>query len=297
MTSIMNNREGWTVSNNSTHHHQHHTVQPGAVFEAFATQITKNSDNNEGPVEVKFECNEDHHLTSTSKFSYLPQNQWEEIARGSFGIVYSTQLLLGEDLSVEVAIKRIPIMKFQFSELRRMQLLRSRSNHVVTLIDYWQDSWYAYLVLEKLEEVFDSHAKLIAPNISIEQVLRQVLIGLQECHSAGIIHGDLKPSNIMINSRGVVKLIDWDDTAYDPQYAKSADPSSRRKVRERDLWAFAISAYLVLVGYLPNLSKPFYPAKLSPQTADFLKLCFDAADHSDKAYHVLLNHPFLSKMD
>eukprot|EP00475_Leptophrys_vorax_P035748 TRINITY_DN5933_c0_g1_i1.p1 TRINITY_DN5933_c0_g1~~TRINITY_DN5933_c0_g1_i1.p1 ORF type:complete len:304 (-),score=78.55 TRINITY_DN5933_c0_g1_i1:72-956(-) len=290
MAQLMNNTEGWTVHHNNNNDNIHYAHPSGIFFEARAAD-SRNPSNNEDPPDVKIECNEERHITKKSKFTYPPQNQWEEIARGSFGIVYSTHLISGDSIA-EVAIKRIPIKKFQFSELRRMQILRSRSVHVVALIDFWEDTWYVYLVLEKLSEVFDAHARVCCP-ISVQEVLRQVLVGLMEAHAAGIIHGDIKPSNIMINPRGVVKIIDWDDTAYDLKYAKSTDPSSRRKVRERDLWAFAITAYVVLVGYLPNLSKPFFPGKLSSECIDFLHLCFDVADHSDKAYHLLLSHPFL----
>jgi serine/threonine protein kinase len=40
-------------------------------------------------------------------------------------------------------------------------------------------------------------------------VLREVLQGLAVLHGAGFLHGDIKPSNIMIDRMGVVRLVDF----------------------------------------------------------------------------------------
>lgn len=47
---------------------------------------------------------------------------------------------------------------------------------------------------------------------SIQQVLefiRQIAQAMQEAHAAGLIHGDLKPSNLMVEPGGVVRILDF----------------------------------------------------------------------------------------
>lgn len=48
----------------------------------------------------------------------------------------------------------------------------------------------------------------IQPGIAI-YVLRMMLKGLETLHTAGFIHSDIKPSNVMIDHLGYVKLIDY----------------------------------------------------------------------------------------
>lgn len=40
-------------------------------------------------------------------------------------------------------------------------------------------------------------------------ILRNILRGLAALHENGFVHGDIKPTNIMINSQGAVKLVDF----------------------------------------------------------------------------------------
>jgi serine/threonine protein kinase len=47
----------------------------------------------------------------------------------------------------------------------------------------------------------------LQPGIAI-YILRKVLIALSVMHAAGFLHGDIKPSNIMIDRMGSVKLVD-----------------------------------------------------------------------------------------
>lgn len=249
--------------------------------------------------------NEDRQMRDHSMYAYSSQDSWMELGKGSFGTVFEASLLYSSGLGGEpderkepvqltVAIKRIPWKMFQFSELRRMMQLCRVTEHVPLLIDFWKDDLYCYLVLEKLEDIIDSKMKLRKSLAHrIPDILRQIIMGLRVCHEHNIIHGDLKPSNIMLNHSGVVKIIDWDDTAYDPKYSKSLDASSRKKRRERDMWAFSIMAYELIVGFLPDLSKISYPTRIGQTSADFLCLCFSHADNPQGSYSTILEHPFL----
>jgi serine/threonine protein kinase len=230
--------------------------------------------------------NESNHLSGKPRYSYPPETSWREVGRGAFGVVFHTTIT---PCCFPVAIKRIPEHAFVFSELRRMQLIRGKSKHVVALIDFWEARGNVYLVMEKLR-VFDRKHCCVP----IEKVLRETLVGLRDIHALGIIHGDIKPSNIMLDDQGTAKLIDWDDTAYDVRYARSEDPSDRQKRAERDLWAFAATAYEVLVGYVWDKKKTCFPERIGFVKIDFLETAFAVASDPSSAYDKLSNHPLLA---
>ena len=47
-------------------------------------------------------------------------------------------------------------------------------------------------------------------------VLRQVCEGLHRAHVSGLVHGDLKPSDVRVNSEGIVKIVDFGVAALKP---------------------------------------------------------------------------------
>ncbi len=75
----------------------------------------------------------------------------------------------------------------------------------------------------------------LKPGVAI-QVLRECLAGLAALHREGVLHGDIKPSNIMVKRTGNAKLIDI-GSATGP-----GSPSPRR------LWSPAYAAPEVLQG-------------------------------------------------
>ena len=75
----------------------------------------------------------------------------------------------------------------------------------------------------------------LKPGIAIA-VLRDCLAGLEALHRAGIIHGDLKPSNIMLTRTGNTKIIDI-GSAID-----------LRRAGPRRMWSPAYAAPEVLAG-------------------------------------------------
>lgn len=59
----------------------------------------------------------------------------------------------------------------------------------------------------------------LKPGIAI-QILKSCLAGLASLHRAGVVHGDIKPANIMLNRTGGVKLVDF-GSAVDLEVARS----------------------------------------------------------------------------
>lgn len=45
--------------------------------------------------------------------------------------------------------------------------------------------------------------------LQVKSLTRQLLLGVGYCHSQGVIHRDLRPSNLLINNKAVLKIADF----------------------------------------------------------------------------------------
>jgi len=117
----------------------------------------------------------------------------------------------------EVAIKFIsPAIAQQEVFLNRFRrevkaVARLHHPHVVPVLDYGEQSGYAYLVMPLLE-VATLLDRLQAGPLSLElgaRVMDQVSAALEHAHRHGIIHRDVKPSNILLDQQDNARLSDF----------------------------------------------------------------------------------------
>src|SRR6185369_12224010 len=58
-------------------------------------------------------------------------------------------------------------------------------------------------------ETLDQFAKRHRPNVRAAiELLAQAEAGIDAIHAAGLVHGDVKPSNVLIDTNGTVKIAD-----------------------------------------------------------------------------------------
>lgn len=139
----------------------------------------------------------------------------EKLGQGGMGVVYVAEdTLLGR----RVAVKFLTAgggdkQHFRARFLREARAVSALSHpHIATIYDYGESEDHEpYIVMELIKGGTLSDlivkGKLTIPR-AIE-IIKQVGEALGEAHRHGIIHRDVKPSNVAINERGNVKVLDF----------------------------------------------------------------------------------------
>ena len=135
------------------------------------------------------------------------------LGQGGMGAVYRGR---DPDLDRQVAIKVILDRTPDFvGRFRREAQAIARLAHpsIVQIYDFGlDDEGNPYFVMElvdgtPLDEVIRQRGRL--PPRDAVRFARQAAEGLQAAHAAGIIHRDVKPSNVIVDARGLAKLVDF----------------------------------------------------------------------------------------
>jgi len=144
----------------------------------------------------------------------------EKIGAGGFGTVYkATHLLLRNHVAVKVfrpSVGADPLKDLERFRLEGISACRVHHANAVSVIDFGVSaSSIAYLVMElltgcSLKDELDKEG-ILSVSRAI-RILQPICSALAEAHTAGIIHRDVKPSNIFLhNSKDgeIVKVVDF----------------------------------------------------------------------------------------
>uniref|UniRef100_A0ACD6AD55 Uncharacterized protein n=1 Tax=Avena sativa TaxID=4498 RepID=A0ACD6AD55_AVESA len=140
------------------------------------------------------------------------------MGKGAYGTVCSS---INQETNEKVAIKKINDVfdnrKDAVRMLREMKLLRHlRHENVVFLKDIMmpvrrRSFKDVYLVTELMDTDLNQIISSSQPlsNDHCQYFLFQLLRGLKYVHSAGILHRDLKPGNLLVNTNSDLKICDF----------------------------------------------------------------------------------------
>ncbi len=201
----------------------------------------------------------------------------ELLGAGGMGAVYSARQ---KKLDRIVALKVVrPDISDSDSEefaqrFEREAKALARLNHpnIVSIYDFGQVDGIFYYIMEYVDgtdlgEL--AHAESLSPAESLE-IVSQVCQAIQYAHENGVVHRDIKPTNILLNAAGLVKIADFglaklcaaNDQSTQltqtrqvfgtPRYMAPEQVEATREVDHRaDIYSLGVVFYELLTGELP----------------------------------------------
>ena len=137
-----------------------------------------------------------------------------KLGEGAMGEVWKAE---DTDLGRPVALKFIGSHLLCDEEARQRFTREARAaaslNHpnICTIYELGEANAAAFIAMELVEgESLDS--KMLKGRLSIEEatgLCAQIADGLQEAHTKGLVHRDIKPQNLMLTPRGAIKIMDF----------------------------------------------------------------------------------------
>jgi len=165
-------------------------------------------------------------------------------------------------------------------EARKSQTLAHPN--IITVYDFDRDGDNVYMTMEELHgQTLEAFIKNHPQGVSADQaipIINAIAQGLAYAHSKKIVHSDLKPGNVFINTENGVKILDFgiaraissignessDKTLFDaqelggltPSYASTEMFAGTEPHPSDDVYALGLIAYELLTGLHPYYRKP-----------------------------------------
>lgn len=135
---------------------------------------------------------------------------------------------------------------------------------------------YPYIVMEYLEgrtlQLLIDHHTTVHPLIATS-IIQQILSALSYLHQSNVVHRDIKPSAIFINSQGIVKLSDFDiakrvddhsltikgQVIGSPKYMSPEQRLGESATVRSDIYSIGVTFYEMLTGKTPWEESNFLP--------------------------------------
>lgn len=194
------------------------------------------------------------------------------LARGGMADVYEGQdTLLNRSVAIKVLHSQFSADEAFVKRFRREAQAAANLSHpnIVGIYDWGQAGGTYFIVMEivdgrSLRDVLKSEGALLSRRAT--EIAAETAAALSVAHSAGLVHRDVKPGNILLAKDGTVKVTDfgiaraWDDsqeltrtgavmgtaTYFSPEQAQGASADERS-----DVYALGVVLYEMLTGRPP----------------------------------------------
>jgi WD40 repeat protein/serine/threonine protein kinase len=190
----------------------------------------------------------------------------EEIGQGSIGVVHrGRQPHLDRDVAIKVIRSELADEPefIRWFEAEAQLVARLEHPNIVPLYDYWREPVGAYLVMRwirggSLDDVLRSRALDLETVARLEQDLARAL---SFAHDLGVVHGDIKPTNVLLDEDGNAYLSDFAIATHlpgiqanrrhvrpTPAYLSPEQIRNERSTRRTDLYSLGLLVHQALCG-------------------------------------------------
>jgi serine/threonine protein kinase len=245
----------------------------------------------------------------------------DEIGRGGFGVVYrAAQVSLDRPVAVKVLYRHLIHTQEQIARFEREARAAARLDHPALVSVYaWGEAAGDFFIAQRLigsgrtladelKELRQSGQPPKGHFRRVAEVCARVAEGLQHAHERGIVHRDVKPSNILLDEHALPCLGDFGlakvedglelsrtgDFAGSPFYMSPEQADSRRGNigAQSDIYSLGVTLYEMLTLTQPFQGttsheivrrilseEPARPARLEPRVPpDLETICLKAME-------------------
>jgi serine/threonine protein kinase len=194
----------------------------------------------------------------------------QKLAEGGMGVIYlADDMELNRKIALKCILPQYTSDKGFKTRFKREAQASAALNHpnIITIYDVFEYKNRSYIAMEFVEG--RSLKDLIAAEeLSLSKVLDislQICEGLSKAHHAGVVHRDIKPQNLLIDTDGRVKILDFglaklkevsdltsSSVAVGTAHYMSPELIQRNNVDHRsDIFSFGVVLYEMVTGQLP----------------------------------------------
>lgn len=253
---------------------------------------------------------------------------WSDLGRGTFATVkFATRRDSGLKVALKVYERSKLVDPIRKKSVENEIKILQRLNHpaVLQLYEYVEEFRNVYLVLEYVQGT-SLHSYVLSKSWNYLDEARcagifvQIIEAIHYCHCRHVAHRDVKLENVIIDSKGKIKLIDFGfATVSEYRYKKSfmycgtpnymAPEIVRREKyagEPADVWAAGVLLFMMITGKFPFASAKesmvfkrilkhdvIYPDVISFKCQQLLKAMLEPSPSKRIQARDILKHPWV----
>ncbi|GAY57954.1 hypothetical protein CUMW_183400, partial [Citrus unshiu] len=194
----------------------------------------------------------------------------EEIGRGRFGTISRCFSPSSNNFFackvIDKSLLTDPLDRECLQNEAKFMTLLSPHPNIVQIFDVYENDAFLSIVMELCEPVtlYDEILRNPVCETRAAGYMQQLLSALAHCHRYGVVHRDVKPENVFLDSRGKVKLGDFGSADWllgemgttsgvvgTPYYVAPEVVMGREYGEKVDVWSAGVVLYTILAGIPP----------------------------------------------